>query len=149
MKILYETHATASGNGRDGTASIEDGALTLSLSTPKALGGAGGEGTNPEQLFASGYAACFLSALKFIAGRQKQRLPDDASVTVTVGIGPPRGRGGLCARHRAGRQPARPRRQERLGASGGGSCHLPLFAPHPRGRAGAAEPGLSRPRENP
>lgn len=88
MKILYETHATASGNGRDGTASIEDGTLTLSLSTPKALGGAGGEGTNPEQLFASGYAACFLSALKFIAGRQKQRLPDDANVTVTVGIGP-------------------------------------------------------------
>ena len=88
MKILYETHATASGNGRDGTASIEDGALTLSLSTPKALGGPGGEGTNPEQLFASGYAACFLSALRFIASRQKQKLAEDTSVTVTVGIGP-------------------------------------------------------------
>ena len=88
MTILYTTHATASGNGRDGTASIEDGAMTLSLSTPKALGGPGGEGTNPEQLFASGYAACFLSALKFIAGRQKQTLSDETSVTVTVGIGP-------------------------------------------------------------
>ena len=55
MTILYTTHATARGNGRDGTATIEGGAMTLSLSTPKALGGAGGEGTNPEQLFASGY----------------------------------------------------------------------------------------------
>lgn len=88
MNILYETHATATGSGRDGTATIEDGALTLSLSTPKALGGAGGGGTNPEQLFASGYAACFLSALRFIAGRQKQKLSEETSVTVIVGIGP-------------------------------------------------------------
>jgi lipoyl-dependent peroxiredoxin len=88
MKILYKTHATATGAGRDGTATVEDGALTLPLSTPKALGGAGGEGTNPEQLFASGYAACFLSALRHVAGREKQKLPEDASITVTVGIGP-------------------------------------------------------------
>ncbi|WP_417816989.1 organic hydroperoxide resistance protein [Tritonibacter scottomollicae] len=88
MNILYKTYAKASGSGRDGTATIEDGPLTLSLSTPKALGGPGGEGTNPEQLFASGYAACFLSALRFIAGRQKHKLPEDTSVTVTVGIGP-------------------------------------------------------------
>ena len=88
MNILYKTYAKATGSGRDGIATIEDGALTLSLSTPKALGGSGGEGTNPEQLFASGYAACFLSALRFIAGRQKQKLPEDTSVTVTVGIGP-------------------------------------------------------------
>ncbi|MCZ4257015.1 organic hydroperoxide resistance protein [Sulfitobacter sp. G21635-S1] len=88
MNILYKTHATATGSGRDGTATVEDGALTLSLSTPKALGGPGGDGTNPEQLFASGYAACFLSALRFTAGRQKQKLPEDTSVTVTVGIGP-------------------------------------------------------------
>ena len=88
MNILYKTYATAIGSGRDGTATVEDGALTLSLSTPKALGGPGGEGTNPEQLFASGYAACFLSALRFIAGRQKQKLPEDTSVTVTVGIAP-------------------------------------------------------------
>ncbi|MEQ8877100.1 MAG: organic hydroperoxide resistance protein [Phycisphaerales bacterium] len=88
MNILYKTHATATGNGRDGTATIEDGSLTLSLSTPKQLGGPGGEGTNPEQLFASGYSACFLSALRFVAGRQKQKLPEATSVTVTVGIGP-------------------------------------------------------------
>lgn len=88
MNILYKTHATARGSGRDGTATIEDGVLTLSMSTPRALGGGGGEGTNPEQLFASGYASCFLSALRFIAGRQKQKLPEDTNVTVTVGIGP-------------------------------------------------------------
>lgn len=85
MNILYQTHATATGGGRTGTATVEDGALTLALSTPKSLGGAG---TNPEQLFASGYAACFLSALRFVAGQTKTKLTDDASVTVTVGIGP-------------------------------------------------------------
>ena len=88
MNMQYKTYAKATGSGRDGIATIEDGALTLSLSTPKALGGPGGEGTNPEQLFASGYAGSFLSALRFIAGRQKQKLPEDTSVTVTVGIGP-------------------------------------------------------------
>ena len=87
MKILYQTSATATG-GRTGTATVDDGSLTLSLATPKELGGAGGPGTNPEQLFASGYAACFLSALRFVAGRQKQTLSDDSSVTVSVGIGP-------------------------------------------------------------
>ncbi len=96
MTILYKTHATATGSGRDGVATVEDGALTLSLSTPKALGGAGGEGTNPEQLFASGYAACFLSALRFTAGRQKQKLSEATSVTVTVGIGPREDGGGFA-----------------------------------------------------
>lgn len=87
MKILYQTHATATG-GRTGTAIIDDGAMTLSLATPKELGGPGGAGTNPEQLFASGYAACFLSALRFVAGRLKHKLSDESSVTATVGIGP-------------------------------------------------------------
>lgn len=87
MNILYQTSATATG-GRTGTATVEDGSLTLSLATPKELGGAGGPGTNPEQLFASGYAACFLSALFFVAGRHKQKLSDDSKVTASVGIGP-------------------------------------------------------------
>lgn len=87
MNILYQTSATATG-GRTGTATVEDGSLTLSLATPRELGGAGGPGTNPEQLFASGYAACFLSALFFVAGRQKQKLSDDSKVTASVGIGP-------------------------------------------------------------
>ena len=87
MQIAYKTTATATG-GRDGRAKTADGRLDLKLSTPKELGGAGGDGTNPEQLFACGYSACFLGALKFAAGKEKVRIPDDATVTATVGIGP-------------------------------------------------------------
>lgn len=87
IKTLYTTSATATG-GREGRAVSDDGNLDVTLSTPKELGGAGGEGTNPEQMFAAGYAACFLSAMKFIAMQQKIALPADASVTATVGIGP-------------------------------------------------------------
>lgn len=86
MKVLYKAQATATG-GRDGRAATSDGRLDVSLSTPRELGGPGGTGTNPEQLFAAGYSACFLSALKFIAGQAKTRLPDDATVSATVGIG--------------------------------------------------------------
>jgi len=87
MKIAYTTTATATG-GRDGSARTADGTLDVKLSTPKELGGAGGAGTNPEQLFACGYSACFLGALKFVAGKEKVAVPADASVTATVGIGP-------------------------------------------------------------
>ena len=86
-KILYTTQATATG-GREGNAVSSDQALNVRLSTPRELGGAGGTGTNPEQLFAAGYAACFLSALKFVAGKAKVALPADTRVTGTVGIGP-------------------------------------------------------------
>jgi Ohr subfamily peroxiredoxin len=86
-KVLYTTSATATG-GRDGRAATADGAVDVKLVTPKELGGAGGEGVNPEQLFASGYAACFLGALKFYAGQKKIAVPADAKITVTVGIGP-------------------------------------------------------------
>ena len=85
-KILYAATATASG-GREGQASSDDGRLAVTLSTPRELGGAGGDGTNPEQLFAAGYSACFLGALKFVAGRQKLALPADSAVTGRVGIG--------------------------------------------------------------
>ncbi|MEN3366836.1 MAG: lipoyl-dependent peroxiredoxin [Burkholderiales bacterium] len=87
MQILYKAQATASG-GRDGRATTSDEKLDVRLSTPKELGGAGGDGTNPEQLFAAGYSACFLSALKFIAAQAKTPLPADATVTAEVGIGP-------------------------------------------------------------
>lgn len=87
MSILYRTEATATG-GRTGRAATKDGALSVDLVTPKELGGPGGDGTNPEQLFAAGYAACFLSALKFIAGQRKVAIGEDASVTASVGIGP-------------------------------------------------------------
>jgi Ohr subfamily peroxiredoxin len=86
-KVLYQAHATASG-GRDGRAVSSDGVLDLKLTTPKELGGPGGAATNPEQLFAAGYSACFLSAMKFVAMREKIALPADASVTGRVGIGP-------------------------------------------------------------
>ncbi|MBN8831863.1 MAG: organic hydroperoxide resistance protein [Sphingomonadales bacterium] len=86
-KILYSTRATATG-GRDGRARTDDGAFDVALATPKELGG-NGQGNNPEQLFAAGYAACFLSAMKFVAGQgQHAKVPADASVSATVGIGP-------------------------------------------------------------
>ena len=87
MKILYTTQATATG-GREGSAKTADGVLDVTLSTPKEIGGAGGPGTNPEQLFAAGYSACFLGARKFVAGTAKVQIPDDATVTGKVGFGP-------------------------------------------------------------
>ena len=87
MKILYTTTASATG-GRDGKAETKDGSFSVSLATPKELGGGGGAGNNPEQLFAAGYSACFLGALKHVAGKEKVTIPADASVTATVGIGP-------------------------------------------------------------
>lgn len=85
-KVLYKATATATG-GRDGRATSSDGALDAKLATPRELGGGGGEGTNPEQLFAAGYSACFLGALKHVAASQKIALPKDASIEGTVGIG--------------------------------------------------------------
>lgn len=85
-KVLYTALATATG-GREGRAASSDGVLDIQLSTPKELGGAGGPGTNPEQLFAAGYSACFLGALKFVAGQHKVALPADTQITGRVGIG--------------------------------------------------------------
>ena len=86
IKALYTASATATG-GRDGRAVSSDGVLDVKLSTPRELGGQGGAATNPEQLFAAGYSACFIGALKFVAGQRKQTLPADASITGKVGIG--------------------------------------------------------------
>jgi lipoyl-dependent peroxiredoxin len=85
-KVLYRSKATATG-GRDGRATSSDNMLDVRLTTPKELGGAGGDGTNPEQLFAAGYSACFLGAMKFVAAQQKLQLPADTQVTGQVGIG--------------------------------------------------------------
>ncbi|MQT13464.1 organic hydroperoxide resistance protein [Segnochrobactrum spirostomi] len=87
MSILYRTKATATG-GRDGSAASEDGVLQVKLAIPKELGGPGGAATNPEQLFAAGYSACFLSAVKFVAGQQKVKVADNSTVTASVGVGP-------------------------------------------------------------
>jgi Ohr subfamily peroxiredoxin len=87
MSILYTTQATATG-GRTGSAKTADGAFSVKLTTPKELGGPGGEGNNPEQLFAAGYSACFLGAIKFVAGKKNLKISEDSTVTATVGIGP-------------------------------------------------------------
>ncbi|WP_320199148.1 organic hydroperoxide resistance protein [Agrobacterium sp. rho-13.3] len=87
MAILYTTKASATG-GRAGNAKSEDGVLDVTLTVPKELGGDGATGTNPEQLFAAGYSACFLGALKAVGGKEKVKIPEDTTVTATVGIGP-------------------------------------------------------------
>ncbi|MDH7637105.1 organic hydroperoxide resistance protein [Sphingomonas oryzagri] len=87
MTILYRAEAISTG-GRTGVSKSSDGRLSITLDTPKELGGNGGEGTNPEQLFAAGYSACFIGALKFVAGQKKLKVDDTTTVTATVGIGP-------------------------------------------------------------
>ncbi|MEI8030265.1 MAG: organic hydroperoxide resistance protein [Comamonadaceae bacterium] len=84
-KVVYRAHASATG-GRDGSVKSSDGLIDLKLTVPKEMGGAGG-GANPEQLFAAGYSACFLGAMKFVAGKHKLVLPAEASINATVGIG--------------------------------------------------------------
>src|SRR3569832_730898 len=83
MNILYKASATSTG-GRDGRAVSSDNALDVKLAAPRELGGNGAAGTIPEQLFAAGYSACFLSAMKFVAGQHKQTLPADPQVTAEV-----------------------------------------------------------------
>lgn len=85
-KVLYRAQATATG-GRDGRAVSSDNQLDVQLSTPRELGGAGGVGTNPEQLFAAGYSACFIGAMKAVAGMQKISLPADLSIDASVDLG--------------------------------------------------------------
>ena len=92
-KALYTAHATSTG-GRSGTSESSDGAIKLTLSTPKELGGTGGPGTNPEQLFAAGYSACFIGAMKAVAARQKISLPAEVSIKADVSIGPMTGKEG-------------------------------------------------------
>ena len=85
-KVVYTAHAKATG-GREGTAKTDDGLLDVKLGLPKQMGGKD-DGTNPEQLFAAGYAACFIGAMKFVAGTQKIQLPADTSINSSVSFGP-------------------------------------------------------------
>ena len=94
-KVLYTAHATSTG-GRDGSSKTDDGKLQVKLQPPKEMGG-NGDGTNPEQLFAAGYSACFLGAMKFVAGTQKTVLPATTSITADIGIGPIPGGFGIQA----------------------------------------------------
>ncbi len=83
--VVYRAYASATG-GRDGSVKSSDGLIDLKLTVPKEMGGAGG-GANPEQLFAAGYSACFIGAMKFVAGKNKLVMPANASINATVGIG--------------------------------------------------------------
>jgi len=85
--VKYTAHGHATG-GRAGSGGSDDGRLAVTLSVPKEMGGDGGPGTNPEQLFSVGYSACFLGALKFVAGKSHLKLPEDTQVSAAIGIGP-------------------------------------------------------------
>lgn len=87
VDVIYKTSATSTG-GRDGHARSEDGSVDVKLVVPKEMGGPGGEGANPEKLFAAGYSACFLGALKAMSGQVGVKVPPDASVTADIGFGP-------------------------------------------------------------
>ncbi len=88
MDVLYKAHATASGGGRDGRSHTDDGKIDVALSVPEAMGGDDGPGTNPEQLFATGYAACYLGALRLVSGKAGTPVGPDTQVHSTVGFGP-------------------------------------------------------------
>jgi len=88
MEVLYRAHATASGGGReDGRSATDDGKIDVRLSTPTEMGGKGGDGTNPEQLFATGYAACFLGALRLVSAKAGTPVGPDAKITAGIGFG--------------------------------------------------------------
>ncbi|KTT95978.1 organic hydroperoxide resistance protein [Sphingomonas yabuuchiae] len=87
VNVIYKTKATATG-GRDGAARSEDGSVDVKLVVPKEMGGPGGDGANPEKLFAAGYSACFLGAMKAVSGKEGVKVPQDATVTAEVGFGP-------------------------------------------------------------
>src|SRR5690606_25299807 len=92
-KAVYTAHATSVG-GRSGRSESSDGALKVQLSTPKEMGGDGGPGTNPEQLFAAGYSACFIGAMNAVAARQKTKHAGEPKLDGDVSIGPLAGRPG-------------------------------------------------------
>ena len=96
----YKTTATASGGGRDGRTALADGTMAFDLTVPKSncasrrTSGPGGDGANPEKLFAMGYSACFLGAMRVASARTKVAIPVGTTVTATIGIGP-RSEGGF------------------------------------------------------
>ena len=86
IEVVYTTESTATGGGRDGHVKSDDGRIDLETRPPKEMGG-NGDGTNPEQLFSAGYAACFLGALRLVAGKSKVALDDATNVSVQIGFG--------------------------------------------------------------
>ena len=89
MDVIYKAHAVSTGGGRDeGRSATDDGKVDVLLSLPTEMGGKGGAGTNPEQLFAAGYAACYMGALRLVSGKAGTPVGPDTKVKTTVGIGP-------------------------------------------------------------
>jgi lipoyl-dependent peroxiredoxin len=88
VDVIYKTTATATGGGRDGHARSDDGSVDVNLVIPKEMGGPGGVGANPEKLFAAGYSACFLGAMRAVSSKVGVKVPADATVTAEVGFGP-------------------------------------------------------------
>jgi lipoyl-dependent peroxiredoxin len=93
-KLLYTAKAHTTGGRDNGTSRTDDGHLDIKLSSP----GTAGTGTNPEQLFAAGWSACFLSAIKLVAGKRKITLPEDAAIDAEVDLGMTHANFGLAAR---------------------------------------------------
>ena len=92
-KVVYTAEANVTGARANGHGRTSDGMLEVELRLPKEMGGEG-DGTNPEQLFASGWSACFIGAMKFVGGQKKHPIPANTTVTATIGIGP-RSEGGF------------------------------------------------------
>jgi hypothetical protein len=140
-QAVYTATATSTG-GRTGTTQSSDGRIKLQLSTPKELGGDDGPGTNPEQLFAAGYSACFIGAMKAVAGARRS-LPAEVSITADVAIGPMAARQAPSASRwrwpgqHAGHGPRRGR-----DAGGRRARGLPLLERHARQRRRVADGGL-------
>ncbi|KAB0679744.1 organic hydroperoxide resistance protein [Aureimonas leprariae] len=88
VDVIYKTTATASGGGRDGSTKSDDGSVDVKLVVPKEMGGPGGPGANPEKLFAAGYSACFLGAMRAISGKVGVKVPAETTVSAEVGFGP-------------------------------------------------------------
>ena len=119
IEVVFTAESTATGGGRDGHVKSSDGRIDLDTRPPKEMGGSG-EGTNPEQLFSAGYAACFLGALRLVARNEKIDLDDASGITAQVGFGKdPEGGFGINAPDRL---PARPRAERRRGADGEGAA---------------------------
>jgi Ohr subfamily peroxiredoxin len=131
---MYETTATASGGGRDGKTALAGGTMALQLTVPKEPGGPGGDRPNLEKLFALGYSACFLGAMRVASAQTKIKVPDGATVTATIGVGP-RSEGGFGIT--AALNVYLPSRARGAEACGSHSRHLPIFQRHKgqRGRS--------------
>ena len=145
MEVLYRAHATASGGGRDeGRSATDDGKIDVRLSVPTEMGGTGGDGTNPEQLFATGSAACYLGALRLVAGKAGTPVGPDTKVTAGVGFGKnTRGEGfnlDVSLKITDHGLDQADRRPDSQGASG-----LPLLQRHARQRRGRPFGGIIRP----